>query len=409
MGKQPFRRLIAVFLISASVPSIMAVAMGVSAAQAIGLMTRDSNTCGTGYNTCGQGLPSSFCCGNTTTCTPFNGGQSAICCPSGSDCSTILPIGCDIQQLNATAFPNNPMHTLDLTGYLQTCGSNTCCPVGYSCNNNNCVLNGVTSSSSSTSPTSTATHISTGASSAATSTSSSGAAALPSADCNGFPPLAIIAGFFPGVVCGALLTVLIFMCIGRKRDEPKRKGSDFGHINATVSDPIYQDAGATRTDFLRRQSKSRNGDGTNRTSSIQRVRSLFSRSPSLAGRSQKSPGIQMEPMPHTPENMAWKSREPMPQTPQRMPASPMDDMPRTPQNRMSGGLHREPSMESIMIYSPPDGRLGGPGSRGTTFTEMLTSVGLKPDEPFYMGSPGMVDPRSRDVGNGQLRGGRRPL
>lgn len=64
-------------------------------------------------------------------------------------------------------------------------------------------------------------------------------------------------------------------------------------------------------------------------------------------------------------------------------------------------------MESITIYSPPDGRLGVAGSRETTFTDMMASVGFKAEEPFYMGSPGRVDPRSRDVGNGELRGGRR--
>lgn len=406
MGKPTFWRLTAICLISASIPSTMAVAVAVSAAQAIGLLIRDSNTCATGYSACGQGLPSSFCCSTSTTCIPFNGGQSAICCPPGSDCATILPIGCDVQQLNATAFPENPMHTLNLLVDLQSCGSKTCCPPGYSCNNNNqCVLNSATSSAPTTS---TPSHTSTGASTTATTTSSGGAIALPSADCNSFPPLAIIAGFFPGLICGVLLTILIFMCLGRKRSEPKRKGSDFGHINAKVSDPIYQDAGATRTEFLRRESNGRNGDSTNRTSSIQRVRSLFSRSPSVSGRAQKSPGIQMEPMPKTPENMLWKAKEPMPQTPQRMPPTPMDDMPRTPENRRSGGFHREPSMESITIWSPPNERLGGPGSRGTTFTDMMTSVGFKPEEPFYMGSPGMVDPRSRGVGNGELRGGRRP-
>ena len=148
-------------------------------------------------------------------------------------------------------------------------------------------------------------------------------------------------GFFPGFLAGALLTLLIIICLGR-RTEGKRQSGEFGSVTAHVSDPIYEDAGATRTDFLRRASKSR-------------ARSLFSRSPTLRQ--------------HDSSDSFFQS-------------------PRTPENRT--GM-REPSME-IKVYSPPDGRLG----RQTTFTEMMQEAKLRTDEP-YLGDLGKVDPRSRDL------------
>lgn len=117
-------------------------------AQAVGLSARALTACLTGYTACGQGLPSDFCCkGNSQACKPFNGGRSAVCCPTGSDCSTIQPIACNIQLLNVTAFPASPIHTSDLTGTMQPCGQNACCPMGFDCQSNNvCVLNSTSSS-----------------------------------------------------------------------------------------------------------------------------------------------------------------------------------------------------------------------------------------------------------------------
>ena len=295
-----------------------------------------------------------------------------VCCPSGSNCSSITPITCNIQELNATANPQNPLHSTDLTTQPSTCGASTCCPAGYTCDSSGtvCNLNSQSSSSSTTStptsPISTASGTSTRAikTNTATSTPSSGAStqsSVAAAACNPYPVPAILAAFFPGLIIGIILTLLIIMCWGKKRDS-KRTSSDFGHINATVSDPIYQDSGATRTDFLRRESKTKNS-----TPSTSRVRSLFSRSPSIA----------------------------------RLGLS-NDAVPRTPENRP----RREPSMESITIYSPPDGRFGSSdaGSRQTTITEMMKQVGLDtPPYATYLGSPGRVDPRSKGLGNGRLR------
>lgn len=67
--------------------------------------------------------------------------------------------------------------------------------------------------------------------------------------------------------------------------------------------------------------------------------------------------------------------------------------PKTPTQQVTPEMKREPSMESIKIYSPPDGGLHRPG---TTFTDMMQDAGFRPGEP-YLGSPGRVDPRSRGV------------
>ena len=365
MGRSTFLKLTAVCLISSSVPASMALSAAVDAAHAMGLIAR-ADTCNgaAGYSPCNQGLPSSFCCGPQTICVPFNNGASAICCPLGRPCNSIQPIPCDISRFNATQFPMNPLHSTDLTTGLPTCGTNTCCPVGYNCQNGNCFVNSPSSTSSTTStPSATSTSSSTAS---ASTTSSAGAAAAQSSpsdcQCDKFPAVAVLAGFFPGLVFGALIAVLVLTCWGRRR-ESKRDSADFGHIAAKVSDPIYQDTDATRTDFLRRGSDTRNGVA-NITSTPSRVRSLFSRSPTLK---HESPG------------------------------NGMRDLMKTPESR-TGHLPREPSMESIKIYSPPDGRL----TRNTTFADMMASAGLRKDEPYlgYSGSPGVVDPRTRGVSGG---------
>ncbi|MCJ1276718.1 hypothetical protein MMC21_004525 [Puttea exsequens] len=74
-------------------------------------------------------------------------------------------------------------------------------------------------------------------------------------------------------------------------------------------------------------------------------------------------------------------------------------VPQTPvaQRSPESSLRKEPSMESIKIYSPPDHRL----RPDTTFTDMMDRAGFKQGEHFvpgYVGSPGRVDPRSRDIG-----------
>ncbi|KAI4093219.1 MAG: hypothetical protein LQ344_003046 [Seirophora lacunosa] len=364
MGHSTFLKLTAICVVSTLVPQTTALSAAVDAAQAVGLLPRQASTCSSaGYSPCNKaGIPSNFCCPSGATCTPFNNNKSVICCPSGRDCKTISPLTCDLTAQNATLHPSNQLHSTDLTGSLQTCGKNTCCPKGFSCSNDKCVMQttAVSSTAAGTSKSTSASASSTAkgtsaASQTASAASQTSAEATATADHreNKFPPVAILAGFFPGLLLGALLTVAAIVCIGRRRARREEKDSDFSSVSATVSDPIYQDSNGFRTDFLRRESKTKY---SNRTS---RVRSLFSRSPTL-----KSSNA---------DNYARSI------------------LPKTPENRRRPETKREPSMESIKIYSPPNGGLERPN---TTFTEMMADVGLKHGEP-YLGSPGRVDPRAR--------------
>ncbi|KAL8714677.1 MAG: hypothetical protein Q9220_001626 [cf. Caloplaca sp. 1 TL-2023] len=189
-------------------------------------------------------------------------------------------------------------------------------------------------------------------SSSAASQTAAGATAKPGASNSNFTAAAVLAGFFPGMLLGILLTVAVIICIGRRRAKREERDGDFGSVAATVSDPIYQDSNGFRTDFLRRDSKTKY---SNRSS---RVRSLFSRSNTLKSINSNGYGRSV--------------------------------LPKTPPNRRVPEMKKEPSMESIKIYSPPNGQL----QRNTTFTEMMADAGFKNGES-YLGSPGRVDPRAR--------------
>lgn len=89
---------------------------------------------------CAQPFPSNFLCSEGTTCLALTSDYSAaLCCPSGQTCSLIAPISCDAQLWNATAFPNNQVHS-SVTVTLSQCGQ-SCCPVGYQCQAEQCVKN----------------------------------------------------------------------------------------------------------------------------------------------------------------------------------------------------------------------------------------------------------------------------
>ncbi|MCJ1478033.1 hypothetical protein MMC13_006708 [Lambiella insularis] len=363
----------------------MATIMNLDTDQAIDLFSRDSAACGgfAGLTTCGGGLPADFCCPSNNTCLAFNGGASAICCPPGRTCQSFQPITCDIDAFNATAFPLNPLHTTALTGSLPACGQ-ACCPQGYACQDGQCVLGSSSSSAATSSASSTPTSKSTSTFSTSTSASTSASSATTSAASDtpsqasttqGWSSPGLVIGvFFGGLVVGAIILALACLCCSRRRRKAKEETGDFGRVNATVSDPIYHESGATRTDFLRRDSKSKYAISPTRSAS--RVRSFFSRNSSIAQRP-RADDVEIN----------------------------MDTLPRTPDNR-AGGMQREPSMESIKIYSPPDARFGSPSpSRNTTFSGMMAAAGWKNHEQYggYLGSPGRVDPRSRGVGNGDVR------
>jgi hypothetical protein len=66
-----------------------------------------------------------------------------------------------------------------------------------------------------------------------------------------------VAGLFPGIFVGVLITLGIVWFLKRRRAQSKKKYSgDFGPVSYNVSDPIYNPILSARTDFLRRGSNS---------------------------------------------------------------------------------------------------------------------------------------------------------
>jgi hypothetical protein len=259
--------------------------------------------------------------------------------------------------------------TTKLDSSLPQCGSD-CCPFGYACDttNNDCRLITNTSSlnPSSSSSTSTATPPSTASSTSITSsvnpTSSATAAASNgtgidsnrppiTTQCARFPGAAVAAGFFPGMLAGALLALVAVICLGKsRRGSPSAASSPPSKFSSHyrgrsrdgaiigVSDPIPISQ-AARTDFLRRQPEMLKRTGT-------RMKSWFS--------SKSSPTFLGGESPNTQNH--WKM--PTPPVPDNVPLEPLGaTVPVTPERRIGGGrlqkiAVKEPSMESIKVYSP---------------------------------------------------------
>ena len=385
--------LLAVCLLSLKTPSVTALSPVRTPAQALELLSRQNNQCATGSSPCNKaGLPANFCCPSNQQCIAFNNNKSALCCPSGQDCKTIAPVSCDLAKQDVSKSPGGGLHTTDLTGTLAKCGSN-CCPRGYSCENSNCV---VQSSSTSSKTSSTASHTSTSSATASTTSkpkstsasASSTASAIPgSADakpqCSKIPAAAVAIGLIAGIMIGVLLTITVICLIGRhrkRRDLPEKSSASTYCSTGqppSISDPMphYQQNGELRNDFLRRDPNLANantGYGRDRASS--RVRSLFQRSPTF----------------RNPQNGYGDQR------------SPTDGIGRTLQSPMQSplrnGLRREPSTESIKIYSPQNDGLGRdrdttvPQRPGTTFSGMIREADLPPNLTF-LNSPRGLDPR----------------
>ncbi|RDW68513.1 hypothetical protein BP5796_09170 [Coleophoma crateriformis] len=354
------------------------------------LFTRAS-VCADSFTQCSQaGLPSNFCCSQSTTCLVLAGNTTVLCCPTGSSCSTIAPITCDITAQNATLHPNNALKTTALTLSLPTCGSN-CCPFGYTCNSSgNCQLSSDqstapgTSSSSSSTKSSTTASSTTASKSTSTPASTSTTTSLPTAtlspqtnststtttlpiqkSCNAFPAGAVLAGFFPGLMLGVLLTVASICIMGaarRRRNQVKRSSSpSFGNI----SDP--QPSSDIRTDFLRKVPQTPSSQAPSspaRQGSLYRVRSLFRKSHAA----QEGPrfGEASPVVPPLPLNV---QRNKIP--------SPVGggSVNSGPQRPVTPILQREPSYEDVPLFADKGTlaerqRMGRESSQ-TTFTDMI--------------------------------------
>lgn len=345
-------------------------------ASSLALFTRQDTCVTANYDQCSQaGLPAGFCCPVGQTCIALAAETTVLCCPAGSECSIIKSITCDIQQQNATARPDNLLKTIALDSSLPKCGTE-CCPFGYTCNSaGNCALNtdqsvapaGFVASPSSTTSSPSSTAAPTTTSTSVPSTNS--AIPIPvTKSCNKFPVGAVLAGFFPGLALGIILTVASICILGAQRRKAARKsGSSFGNI----SEP--QPTNYTRTDFLRKQPQTPSTDAGStpqRENTVQRVRSLFRKSTAAPV------GLPISPRP----------APPVPLNVQR-PSMSQSDRPVTP------AAQREPSFENINIWTDGDtasslrGRenVGGGlkpafvdsrASHQTTWNDMMESSGL---------------------------------
>ena len=274
------------------------------------LEARDTATCG-GDNSlapCGGGLPSGFCCGSGTTCLVLKTSDSvkaAICCPEGSDCSQINPISCNESFQNIT---HTQLH-VDPPQQLNSCGDQ-CCPMGYDCNNGQCIAQTAPSPVSQSNPSSTST--STGSSGTSTSTSSAANEGVqptlgdPNNSDSDFNGKSFAAGFVPGIAIGAFIAALIILlCIRKRRDssktyveekpEPRDTLTDLGTMSGrsttherNISEPKADPTNGYRTDFLRHSPPREDGIANGYGYGVKpatppdeppRIKALFSRSP----------------------------------------------------------------------------------------------------------------------------------
>ncbi|PLB45459.1 hypothetical protein P170DRAFT_365630 [Aspergillus steynii IBT 23096] len=388
------------------------VATSITPTCALNALLERADSCPKTYSRCeNAGLPDSFCCPSSSTCVALDGGTSAICCPKGQSCSYIQPITCDVQLQNATLHETNAIKTTRLDDSLPKCGD-SCCPFGYKCKGNEmCEMDDDTSSSTTTKPSST--HTTTSAPSekttatksdpssttdhavptvvsptnpkvsASLSSDGNSTAAALAAKCPSYPSKAVLAGFFPGAIFGAVLAALgmVFfrrwqhrqLPVSEKVAQHTQRSSNGTLIG--ISSPIPTEDTSYRTDFLLRRSRSSKRNSEGARSVLQRtgtrVRSLFGSTPKITVQPPS------ENVPQVPAIPPMPAAPPLPVTPPRQTRPP-----------------RQPSTESIRVYTPP-GVFANTGvlkpdpypsfRPDTTFTDMIDRVGFKDNkgDPSY--------------------------
>jgi hypothetical protein len=375
-------RISILFLFAASVSA---------SAQASRIVPKQEPTCGGKSNLqqCGTGFPSAFCCPSDTKCMSLANSasvQSVICCPNGSDCTIIQPITCDLSQLNATLHPENQMHLSDTNGVtLPTCGDR-CCPLGFSCKGNMCFKDSTSPTSSPTSsrPTPSATQ-------PASASQTSSCPAAPVGAQSGFDGRSFAAGFFPGIVIGALGTIALLWVIKKRRESQakERYSGDFGHVARQISDPIY-DPQHARTDFIRRSPSSTTDLVYNDKNDqppvhgfTPRIKSMWDRTPKLDFGF--SSGLPSDPAPPPPVIRAGNNHDPY-TTPRHTPRR------KHKSHRSHRSSRNDParagSTETIDVLMPAPSFLEPPKAPGmrenrlttdttnTTFTKLMERAGF---------------------------------
>ena len=362
------------------------------------IFSRDSLTCPKGFpNSCqavDPNLPGNFCCNANLHCISADSSSTAICCPTGSNCEQIEPIDCDVSLQDPSKNETSPVFTTKLNSPLQTCG-NKCCPNGYTCDSTSNVCN-IIISTSSLAPNFNQTHPSgTSAAPSGTSTSSAPSSTVsgidsttpqPSTVCKKFPGGAVAAGFFPGMIFGGLLALLLIVFLGHRNPQTRPSSNSsslrkpFGTFRskdgaiAGISDPIPLQISHDRTDFLRR--------------SATRAKTLFT------GR-ENSPLPPAHTYPATGGN--WKMPTPPDDDNTYIPPGSGNRMPPvTPERQKNSDLHYQPSTESIRVYSPAPGGLPQsavtPSSTGTTLHPSTTTSPYSRANVPQIGSPFKTPP-----------------
>ena len=347
---------------------------------------------------------------------PLNNNTAAICCPHGQNCNVIQPITCDASEQNATLHPASSLHSTDLNAQLPSCGSGTCCPLGYTCQDNGCWMDKENANPSSTAtPPPAATYTASIAHPSGTSsagdTSSSPA---PSPSSSGISPGgAAAAAFFPAVLLGIALTFLGLWLYRKRREKVARKPKQLRHHDSlsqttrNVSDPIYDPRFGNRTEFLAS------------------ARSVSDYGAEMSGANPYAAGGGSQPVSGARSDFSFE-----PSPPARSPGTTASERVRSIFGRARGvssplsppSAHgpRRPSMmqrhnsgETIDVLMPPqpsygNGAGGGYGltppagnaSRNTTFSSMMEQAGFKRsdltgrDSRNEPGSGGSGDPGS---------------
>lgn len=340
-------------------------------AMALAIPTFASITCPKSYNQC-KGSLDTFCCPSSAKCIGLDDSSSVICCPKGENCAFIQTISCDVQQQNSTLHPKNQVQTTRLDDELPQCGG-SCCPFGYECHGSVCALASASSKSTASTLTSAAsattgttiTPVSKTEHTPSPSPSPSALAntALASSNCPTFTTSAILAGFFPGAVFGAILTALItyYLCHRRRRLSNLPPSSKVAHFTKRtsngglvgISDPIPSDDTALRTDFLLCREPRGSGSRLHRTRS--RVKSFWS-SHSNSHRPEDTdiPVVPPLPLPVKAHD-GNHYRHPYPQPPCR------------------NGEYAQGETPKFLDVDPYPAGTG----RNTTFTELIDRVGFR--------------------------------
>ncbi|EWC44647.1 hypothetical protein DRE_06636 [Drechslerella stenobrocha 248] len=170
--------------------------------------------CGTGSARCSDASISNFCCPTNTECIGVLNNTAVGCCPTGQDCRVLSPSDCPASSGSGSQFTR--------------CTTGKCCPPGYLCDGNFCQLQyeswpqnqNVTDPT--TSPTETPAPTSEGD---ATSLSEAQREAgfISRGECPAVTGGGFAAGFFPGLVIGAVLATMIFCIRERKKEKMARQ------------------------------------------------------------------------------------------------------------------------------------------------------------------------------------------